>query len=130
VNEIQHSKSEEIAQSLEKLKPKTIGKGESKFISLNMFKSGQSIEEIANERGMVPGTIESHLCQFIESGQIKVSEIVIPEKLQNIRKVIESLQKEDISSSEVKEKLGEEFSYGEIKATLLDWKMLKDSSAR
>ena len=45
-------------------------------ISFDMFRSGKSIEEIAAERGMSPSTIETHLCKYVESGDIDIRKIV------------------------------------------------------
>lgn len=48
----------------------------SQQISLDMFRSGKTVEEIAAERGMSPSTIETHLCKYVESGDIDVRKIV------------------------------------------------------
>lgn len=45
-------------------------------ISFDMFRSGKTVEEIAAERGMSPSTIETHLCKYVESGDIDVRKIV------------------------------------------------------
>lgn len=45
-------------------------------ISFDMFRSGKTVEEIAAERGMSPSTIETHLCKYVESGDIDVRRIV------------------------------------------------------
>lgn len=96
----------------EKSKP---AKGESQRISLEMFRQGKTVEDIASERGLVPGTIEGHLAQFILSGELQVEEMVNEEKLEILLKVLTGSAPES-SSSEIKALLGEEFSYGEIKA--------------
>ena len=48
----------------------------SQQISFDMFRSGKTVEEIAAERGMSPSTIETHLCKYVESGDINVRRIV------------------------------------------------------
>ena len=48
----------------------------SQQISFDMFHSGKTVEEIAAERGMSPSTIETHLCKYVESGDIDVRRIV------------------------------------------------------
>ncbi len=48
----------------------------SQQISFDMFRSGKTVEEIASERGMSPSTIETHLCKYVESGDIDVRRIV------------------------------------------------------
>ncbi|MEQ8240256.1 MAG: helix-turn-helix domain-containing protein [Cyclobacteriaceae bacterium] len=125
LDEIRLSDKAEIAQKVKEIKPKKISRGETKFISLALFKEGKNIEAIAEERGLVPGTIESHLCNFIETGEVKVTDIVDPEKLKNILTVIKELNTEEPSSADIKSKLGDDYSYGEIKATLLFTKFEK-----
>lgn len=100
----------------EKRKSKTgkPAKGETQRISLAMFKEGKNIEEIAEVRSMVTSTIESHLTHFIATGEIEVSDLVHPDKLAIITKLMEDLG--DVPSSEIKARLGDEYTYGEIRA--------------
>jgi hypothetical protein len=89
-------------------------KGESNRISLNLFQSGKSVKEIAEERGMALSTIEGHLISFIPTGEVNVDLFLNKSKIEIIRKVME--ESGEVSSSVIKEKLGEGFSYGDIKA--------------
>lgn len=86
-------------------------------ISLELFKEGKTIQEIADIRAFTVGTIESHLSHFIPTGEIKLTELVSSEKVQIIENTIRELDS-GIASSPVKEKLGDAFSYGEIKAVI------------
>lgn len=90
-------------------------KGETKRISLQLFKDGKSIEEIAADRGLVPGTIEGHLAHFITTGELALNELVSEEKSKAISSLIEKAE-EELSTSGLKAMLSEEFTYGEIKA--------------
>jgi hypothetical protein len=91
-------------------------KGESHRISLEMFKEGMSIADIASARSMVVGTIEGHLSHFIPTGEIDVLQLVEEAKLE---KILALLTEQPTSSSAViKEQLGEEFSYGEVRAAI------------
>src|SRR5690606_31024938 len=96
-----------------KLKP---AKGESQRTSLALFKSGKSIEEIATERGLALSTIQGHLVSFIETGEVAIEEFVPKEKIITIQLVIDEVG--DVPSSQIKERLGEEYSYADIKAVL------------
>jgi hypothetical protein len=95
-------------------------KGETNRISLQMFREGKNIQEIAEERGMVRSTIESHLITFLTTGEIDLRALVTEKKISEIRKVISELG--ETGSSAIKEKLGADFSYNEIKAVLTDHK--------
>jgi len=110
--------SEDNEKSLVKEKPTPkMPKGETMRISLKMYREGKSIAEIAAERGLANGTIEGHLCSFIPTGEIAVEELVSPEKLAIIQEALDKSPKE-VKSSEIKEKLGEEFSFAEIRAVI------------
>jgi hypothetical protein len=91
-------------------------KNDTKQVSFNLFKSGKNIEEIALERNLTKGTIETHLIYFIENNQIELSEILSAEKI----KIISSAaSKVDIKNSKsIKDIVPEEISYGEIRMVL------------
>jgi ATP-dependent DNA helicase RecQ len=84
--------------------------------SLNLYKSGKSIAEIAAQRGLSQGTIEGHLTQFVFTGVLDVSLFVGEDKKQTIKEAIESYGAEKLSP--LKEVLGEDFTYAEIKAVV------------
>ncbi len=89
-------------------------KGETRNISLEMFRKGKTVTEIAILRSMVPSTIEGHLSEFILTGEVDIFQLLEAGKVKVINKVIEELGV--AASSAYKQKLGESFSYGEIKA--------------
>ena len=86
------------------------------FDSYTLYKSGKTIPEIAAERGLAATTIEGHLSQYIVNGTIEVKEFVSEEKRQVIKDVVESYGAEKLTP--LKEVLGEDYSYGEIKAVI------------
>jgi hypothetical protein len=91
-------------------------KGESNLISLRMFKDGMNIPDIATARDMVTGTIEAHLASFISTGEIDVLELIDETKLKKILSLLD--ESPGLRSSELKEVLGEQFSYAEIRAAM------------
>jgi hypothetical protein len=96
--------------------------GESKRISLDFFKKGESIEAIAEMRGMAQSTIEGHLADFITTGEIAVNELVSTEKIAVILQAIQ--QNPEATSSIIREKIGSHYSYAEIKAVYLHYKKI------
>lgn len=102
--------------TVSKVKGPKLAKGETQKISLTMFKNGKTIEQIAEERGFTPGTIEGHLISYIGTGSIEVSQFVNEQKLQAIKEIIHEIG--TASSLQIKERLGEEYSYTEIKAAI------------
>jgi len=80
--------------------------------SFDYFKSGKAIGEIASIRGLVRGTIESHLSYYIGTGEINIFEIIDENKVKRMEKFFK--ENEDMPRSEAKAKLGDGYSYGEI----------------
>ncbi|MFC1678328.1 RecQ family ATP-dependent DNA helicase [Patescibacteria group bacterium] len=84
--------------------------------TLELFNKGKTIEKIAEERELTPGTIVNHLCFLIEKGLIKDIERLVRPKIQNkIKDYIKETAGEKLK--EIKEGLGDEISYDEIKLT-------------
>jgi ATP-dependent DNA helicase RecQ len=86
-------------------------------VSLEMFLSGMNISEIAQKREMTKNTVENHLARFIASGEIGVEDLVPDHKIEPIKDALIQFS-ETGALSPVKEFLGEDYSYGEIKAVL------------
>lgn len=95
--------------------PKTT-KGDTKKISLEMYRQGKSVNEIAQERMLQPGTIETHLLHFIREGDLEVDALISDEKYGKLQTKLK--QKTYRSVSEIKYVLGDQFSYTEIRAVL------------
>ncbi len=86
-------------------------------ITLDMFHSGLSIGEIAEARAMVKSTIEMHLVRFIQSGEVNLEDIVLYAKIEPIKNAIVRLNA-GFAVAPVKEFLGENYSYSEIRAVM------------
>ena len=97
----------------EKPKKKTSTKGETQKISLEMFKAGKSVDEIAKERAYVKTTIESHLSGFIKTGEIKIEDLMDSKKAHQLKKLIKNIPFEGLS--DLKAKLDGNYSYGELR---------------
>jgi hypothetical protein len=97
----------------------TVDKPDTKLESFKLFKQGKSINEIASHRNLTVTTIETHLAFYIETGEIKIEELVKPEILDLIKPVLE--ESDGNSIAPIKEKLGNDVSYGEIRMAIA-WK--------
>ncbi|MCB9273837.1 MAG: helix-turn-helix domain-containing protein [Lewinellaceae bacterium] len=88
-------------------------KADTKALSLQLYQSGKSIEEIAAERGLVRSTIEGHLGHFIGMGQLSVFELVEEE---DVRKIAEYLAAHpDGPLSDARAFFEEAYTYGQIR---------------
>ncbi|HLN55793.1 MAG TPA: helix-turn-helix domain-containing protein [Bacteroidales bacterium] len=93
-------------------KPKKVREDSDK-ITLRLFREGKTIQQIAEERRMALTTIEGHLAHFVGSGEIPLSGFVTPEKADIIIKHFDG--SEDLRLGPVKEILGEQVSWSELR---------------
>lgn len=85
-------------------------------ITLQLLRTGKSIDEIARERKLVRSTIESHLSIAISKKQLYIDEIMDHARYQKIIEVVQTIQTNSVS--DIKSKLKDEFSFGEIRMVL------------
>ncbi|PWI30439.1 helicase [Flavobacteriaceae bacterium LYZ1037] len=111
-NDIQTSNEIEI---FETSKPKR-QKGETRSISLELFKSGKSIEQIALERELNANTIFGHLASFISSGDIKITDLISEKHYKELKVIIPKHTFENVS--DLKHQINEKYTYGEIRLVL------------
>jgi hypothetical protein len=90
-------------------------KGETHRISLHLYKAGIPVTEIASRRGLALTTVEGHLASFIATGELDIKELVSEDKIEFIRVALLELG-EGTKLGPVKARLGDEYSFGEIRA--------------
>src|SRR5204863_1331810 len=56
--------------------------------SLELFRHGKSIPEIARTRDLTENTVQNHLARFITTGEITLDELVPPHKVDPIRQAV------------------------------------------
>jgi uncharacterized protein YpbB len=91
-------------------------KGQTRMISLQRFREGKTVGEIAIERSLSPATIEQHLAFFVLTGELDVIELVDEYKLDAITQAIEKTDAPSLYA--IKQKLPDDISFGEIRAVL------------
>ncbi|NQV34778.1 MAG: helix-turn-helix domain-containing protein, partial [Phycisphaeraceae bacterium] len=84
--------------------------------SLDLFRKGKSIADIAKHRGFVASTIETHLAHSVKSGQLPLAEIMPLEKAQPAMDFLRAEQM--LALSPAKEKFGDQYTYGELRMIL------------
>ena len=107
-NGIEGSKIKEEIKSVKKLV-----KGSTQELSFTMFKEGNSIEEIAQIRNLSSATIEGHLAEYVKNNLLDIKMLMQEKKINVIREFI--LENPTLKNKELKDALGEEYSYGEIR---------------
>ncbi len=88
-------------------------KGQTQKLSLEMFKQGKTIEEIAKERSLTSSTIGGHLARFVASGEIDILKIISPEKLQVAVDYFKTAGTASISEAMATQ--GNQFTYWEMR---------------
>ncbi len=104
-------------------KPK---KPDSKLLTFEMFQQGKTIEEIATERNFSPFTIEGHLAHFVALGQLAIDKLVSQEKIKAIENYITENKPEGLTP--IKQALGDDYSYSEIKYVVQHLKFLEQNN--
>lgn len=90
--------------------------------TLQLFQDGQSVEEIAELRGLSSNTIVNHLSKAIEEEKaIDYTRLVSPEREAEIRSAITEVGKEFLKP--IKEAVTETITYNEIKFVLAKLKL-------
>jgi len=84
--------------------------------SFDLYRAGMSVGEIATLRSLSTTTIESHLCSFIQTGEMEVTEMVTTDKMPFIQDAIANYGLDRLAP--LKEILGDAYSYAEIKAVV------------
>lgn len=78
-NNLQLEQLETMVEPEKERKPKK-QKGDSGRISLNLYKQGKSIAQIAEERNLTIGTIANHLYAFVSSKELPLTDFLSDEK--------------------------------------------------
>ncbi|WP_422006897.1 helix-turn-helix domain-containing protein [Roseivirga pacifica] len=96
-------------------------------ITFALYKEGKTVEEIAEARGFVASTIEGHLCKYLATGEVKATDLVDEQKLKNMLSLITPATE---TMGEIKAQLGDEYSYGEVRIALEEWKRLNPDKTK
>ena len=88
-----------------------------KELSLMYFKQGLTPQEIARKRNLTESTIIGHLAFFVEKGELEIFELISQSKSDVISHYIRK-KGEAETISDIKNKLGNNYSYSEIKLVM------------
>ncbi|MBF8150282.1 helix-turn-helix domain-containing protein [Winogradskyella sp. F6397] len=103
----------------EDVKPKK-RKPNTRKLSLDLFKAGKSIDQIALERQLNSNTIFGHLADFIASGEVKITDLMSSTHFKELKEIIPTLTFENLS--DLKHQIDDKYSYGELRLVLQELK--------
>lgn len=119
---------EKIEISLQVIKKeKPIAVGESERQTLELFKQGKSVSEIAKIRDFAESTIYTHFYRLIVSRHLSSSEILSEEIRRKIEEVCSKFNTKP-SLKEIKEQLPQEITYDHIRCVTADFYEDKNAS--
>ena len=101
-------------------------KQNTKQISLEFFKSGKTISEIAALRNLTFSTIEGHLSYFIGTGELSIDVFLSPEKILRISDFFRINNTRELTSA--KTHFGDYVSYGELHMVLRHLEYIREES--
>lgn len=101
-------------------------KTDTKALSFALYKEGKPVHDIAKERNLAIQTIEGHLAHYIEKGELDAEELISKEKLLVIEPVLKDHNGESLT--ELKQKLDNDISFGEIKLAMA-WAKYKNAAS-
>ncbi|MCX9026081.1 MAG: DNA helicase RecQ [Candidatus Methanoperedens sp.] len=115
----------EIRRFCEKQSSQPVKKRSIEYVTLEMLNQGMDLDEITLTRNLSLNTIYDHIEKLIISGEnIDVEKFVTKEKVKVISSAILEIGGETMKS--IKEKLGDNYSYGEIRIVRAKMKRKND----
>ena len=103
-------------------------KVDTKLETYKLYQSGKNMAEIAAARNLSQATIEGHLAHYVEKGAISVEELVSKEKILLIGPLAKKMEGNAVNP--LKQQLGNDVSYGEIKLVIASLEYLKNTNNR
>jgi hypothetical protein len=91
-------------------------KTDTKQATLNLFRKGLSLSQIAGERGLVRSTIEGHMAHWVAAGKVAIDDLLPAQKIDTIKDALSRMPGKPFGA--VKQALGEDVTYAEIKLVL------------
>ena len=99
--------------------------GETYLVTLNLHLEKKSPEEISVIRGMSIGNVHAHLQKLIEMEKLKLTDVMKEDRINEIMLAMDGCEEFDGTSIiPIKEKLGDDYSYEEIRLVKNHWQSL------
>lgn len=81
-------------------------------ITYKLFQEGKKVSQIAEERKLSVGTINTHLAKLMMEDKVDISQLLSKDKIQAIAKVFKDMKQ---PLGEIKELLSDEYSYDDLR---------------
>jgi DNA-binding CsgD family transcriptional regulator len=104
-------------------KPPKLPKGATQVETLLLYRQGKTVEEIATLRNLATGTIGGHLAELVYKGDVSIDELMTADKREYI---LEEVNKGFESVTELKQRLGDDYTYPDIRAVISYKKLMEE----
>ncbi len=109
-----------VAEQADQSDPASINLSNTLMTTFQLYQQGKTLAEIAGKRGLKVQTIATHLEDLIAAGyEVEVEELVNCDRKQVIAEVIDRIG--PISLTKIREKLGNTYTYEEIRLVRAWW---------
>ena len=92
------------------------GLSDTHLVTLQHFKKGASVQNIAADRMLTVSTVESHIARLIQHGEIKIEEVLDSKLIDLIKPKLKDYQ--SLGLKPIKESLPAMITYGQIKMVI------------
>lgn len=93
--------------------PPKAPKVNTKEVTLNLYKTGKSIKEIATTRSLTEGTITGHLGHYVAKGELSVFDLMEKTKVTTLEQILNA--NTDLTFTQLKVKYNDEYSYEDMR---------------
>ncbi len=93
---------------------------DTKRATLDLFRKGLKLSQIARERGLVRSTIEGHMAHWVAAGKVTIDDLLPTQKIDTIKDALSRMPGKPFAA--VKQALGDDVTYAEIKLVLAQLK--------
>lgn len=102
-------------------------KSQTKQITLQMFREGKSVAEIAAARSLAASTIEGHLSHFVANGELDINLVMDEASFGELADYYNTHPESSMSMT--KEHFGDKYGYGDLKLAYSAWQRLAGDGA-
>jgi GTPase SAR1 family protein len=109
-----------------KVKKNSPPKGQTVITSLELYKQHKDLQKVAELRELALSTIEGHMSQLIEKGDLDISEFMTAEKRDKAVSYFNKTESKDLKSAVTS--LNNEYSYGQLRMIRASMEKKEDGS--
>ncbi len=96
--------------------PQKAPKPDTKAVTLELYRAGKTVTEIAEARGLAVTTIEGHIAHHVQAGTVDVADFMDTEAITEIAERLADVTEKPLTA--LKAHFGDRFSYGQLRMVM------------